>query len=79
MGVSSGSIGGRMTGAGGDWRMIDAITGLAAALDLETVAMGIETEEQFAYCQGKGCTFGQGRLFSRPLGADDLAAMLDKA
>jgi len=75
----SGSIGGRMTGAGGDWRMIDAITGLAAALDLETVAMGIETEEQFAYCQGKGCTFGQGRLFSRPLGADDLAAMLDKA
>jgi len=74
----SGSIGGRRAGAEGDWRMIDAIAGLAAALDLETVAMGIETEEQFAYCQGKRCTFGQGRLFSRPLGADEITVMLDK-
>ena len=44
-----------------------AIVSLAQALDLETVAEGIEDSDQHAQLAGLGCTYGQGFLFSRPL------------
>jgi diguanylate cyclase (GGDEF)-like protein len=45
---------------------------LGRNLNLETVAEGIEREEQAAFLRAEGCTVGQGYLFGRPLPADAL-------
>jgi len=34
-------------------------------MHLEVIAEGIETEEQFNYLKRRGCTTGQGWLFSK--------------
>ncbi|HYO40346.1 MAG TPA: EAL domain-containing protein, partial [Nocardioidaceae bacterium] len=39
---------------------------LAAALDLQTVAEGIETPEQLAAVTALGCDVGQGYFLGRP-------------
>jgi diguanylate cyclase len=44
---------------------------LAAALDIESVAEGIEDTEQLVHLRHERCSFGQGYLFARPLEADD--------
>jgi len=51
-----------------------AVVALATALDLETVAEGIETEAQLSYLRRIGCDQGQGYLFARPMPADQLRA-----
>ncbi|MFI5909618.1 EAL domain-containing protein [Dactylosporangium sp. NPDC051541] len=51
-----------------------AVIRMAQALDLSTVAEGIETEPQARMLRHLGYTFGQGFLFSRPLAPDALAA-----
>ena len=43
------------------------LAGLAAGLGLESIAEGIETEEQAQLVQEQGWTHGQGYLFDRPL------------
>jgi diguanylate cyclase (GGDEF)-like protein len=45
------------------------IVGLGAALQLEVVAEGIETNDQWYALQALGCDYGQGFLFARPLDA----------
>lgn len=45
---------------------------LADVMRLETVAEGIETDEQFAFVKNYGATYAQGYLFSKPLCYDDL-------
>jgi diguanylate cyclase (GGDEF)-like protein len=47
-----------------------AIVALADALDLETIAEGVETEEQLSQLRDLGCRLGQGHLFGRALPAD---------
>lgn len=47
--------------------IIRATANLAQELDMETVAEGIETEDQFAWLAGIGCTAGQGYYISRPI------------
>ena len=47
--------------------VIDAVIALAKSLDLEIVAEGIETEGALRYLQERGCQYGQGYYFSRPL------------
>lgn len=42
---------------------------LAKGLQLETVAEGVETEEQAAWLHGQGVRYAQGYIFSRPLTA----------
>lgn len=49
-----------------------AIIGLARSLELETVAEGIETQQQMAFLQKEGCTTGQGYLISYPFPAEKL-------
>ncbi len=49
-----------------------AIISMAQNLNLETVAEGIETQEQLAFLHGHGCNIGQGFLFSKPVRADQL-------
>ncbi len=59
-----------------DAAIVKATIGLAASLGMLTTAEGIETREQLAFLQEHGCRYGQGFLFSPPVEADALAAML---
>ncbi|HTQ71485.1 MAG TPA: EAL domain-containing protein [Acidocella sp.] len=55
---------------------IHKVARLAAANRQDVVAEGIETDEQLHRMRGHGVTHGQGFLFSRPLGAEQLATWL---
>ncbi len=48
-----------------------AIIDLAHNLGMQVVAEGIETETQLAFLKARGCDYGQGYLFSRPLTAEN--------
>jgi EAL domain-containing protein (putative c-di-GMP-specific phosphodiesterase class I) len=50
-----------------DSTFLEAILGLARALDLTVVVEGIETAEQAATLHRLGCGLGQGYYFARPL------------
>lgn len=54
----------------GDGAIVDALIGLAGAIQIEVVAEGIETRAQHDFLQALGCTYGQGFLFgpARPFG-----------
>ena len=52
-----------------DEAIVRAILGLARALDLETVAEGVEDPRQLAWLASHGCDVAQGYLFSRPVEA----------
>jgi diguanylate cyclase (GGDEF)-like protein len=57
--------------------MIRAITTLADALGMETLAEGVEDLAQFEVLEREGCRHIQGYLFSRPVAASEVAALLD--
>lgn len=52
--------------------LVAAIVNMAASLQLEVVAEGIEHDEQAVFLWRMGCALGQGYHFSRPLGAADV-------
>jgi EAL domain-containing protein (putative c-di-GMP-specific phosphodiesterase class I) len=56
-----------------DRAILQAIIQAARALNLVTVAMGIETEDQRAFLAGLACDEGQGSLFGPPFVPDPLA------
>jgi diguanylate cyclase (GGDEF)-like protein len=56
--------------------IIEAIIGLARALQLNVVAEGVESEEQARFLAHAGCTEMQGYLFSPPRPFDEISAML---
>jgi|GEM_PF-864310 len=47
--------------------LVTAAITMARSLDLQVIAEGVETEEQFRILKGLNCDFAQGYLFSRPL------------
>ena len=53
-----------------------AIIQLAAEFNLSVVAEGVETENQKNFLLKNGCDVIQGFLFSRPVSADEFAALL---
>jgi diguanylate cyclase (GGDEF)-like protein len=53
-----------------------AIVELGRTLGLHVVAEGIEQPDQAEWLIGLGCAYGQGYLFSRPLGVDATEAFL---
>lgn len=53
-----------------DIEIVRAIISLAKNIGLETVAEGIETEQQLSILRELGCKFGQGFLFAKPVPAD---------
>ncbi len=59
-----------------DDAMVAGIVNLAHTLGLKVVAEGVENEEQRKTLTDLGCDYAQGYLFSRPLTADALTAIL---
>ncbi|MDN4587340.1 bifunctional diguanylate cyclase/phosphodiesterase [Xenophilus aerolatus] len=51
--------------------IVQTILGMAANLDLEVVAEGVETEGQLAFLQAHGCKVSQGYYFGRPEALSD--------
>jgi diguanylate cyclase (GGDEF)-like protein/PAS domain S-box-containing protein len=56
--------------------LVQTIVQLGRSLDLQTVAEGIETSEQLGTLRRIGCSYGQGFLFSRPVPAEEITAMV---
>lgn len=59
-----------------DEAITDAIIAMGKSLKIQVVAEGVETAEQLAFLQGRGCDQVQGYYFSRPVPADDFAKLL---
>ncbi|TBW07617.1 EAL domain-containing protein [Azotobacter chroococcum subsp. isscasi] len=59
-----------------DQSIVRAIIGLARDLDMQTIAEGIETEEQRRLLEALGCDSGQGYLFCKPLPAAEFLPRL---
>jgi diguanylate cyclase (GGDEF)-like protein len=59
-----------------DAAIATAIAAMARSLELEVVAEGVETAEQLAFLHARACRVVQGYLFSRPVPADALRALL---
>ena len=51
-----------------------AIVAMSRSLGIETVAEGIETEEQATRMRDVGCAYGQGYVFAQPMSAAELLA-----
>ena len=60
-------------------RLVAAILRLGATMGLQTVAEGIELEEQRDRLRQLKCRYGQGYLYSRPVPADELDSVLVSA
>lgn len=58
------------------WGVARTIVELAKILDVEVIAEGIETREQFLALRKAGCTQAQGYHFSGPVGAAKAEAMI---
>ncbi|MFO7602341.1 MAG: EAL domain-containing protein, partial [Gammaproteobacteria bacterium] len=56
----------------GDEAICRAVINLARSLGLETVAEGVEREEQARFLRKEGCDIGQGYLYSKPITAAEL-------
>ncbi len=50
-----------------DEQLIDFTLSLASGLDMEVVAEGVETVEQFNYLKQRGCEYIQGYYFAKPM------------
>jgi EAL domain-containing protein (putative c-di-GMP-specific phosphodiesterase class I) len=56
--------------------LMESVMQMAAALDLQTIAEGIETVEHLRAAQALGCELGQGFLFSKGVPADQITALV---
>ena len=68
-----------LTSGQDDAAIVAAITTMARALHILTLAEGVETEAQLAVLRDLGCNEYQGFLFSRPLAAEAFAALVAAA
>jgi EAL domain-containing protein (putative c-di-GMP-specific phosphodiesterase class I) len=57
-------------------KIVRSVIHMAYSLDLQSIAEGIETTAQLELVRALGCVLGQGYLFSRPVAADRISAML---
>ena len=57
--------------------IVRAILSLAQALNMRTVAEGIETNELAQTLAALGCTYGQGYFYAKPLEAEEAFALLE--
>lgn len=55
----------------GDNSIIRSVTAMAHQLGPQVIAMGIETDQQYALAMKAGCDYGQGFYFSPPISAEE--------
>jgi len=60
-------------------QIIDTIMNLARNLDMQVVAEGTEKAVEVAQLRQLGCEYGQGYFFSRPVAAEAVPALLERA
>ena len=58
--------------------VLDSVLMLANKLNIETVAEGVETEQQLQYLAQHGVKYLQGYLLSKPLSIEALVAFCNK-
>jgi diguanylate cyclase (GGDEF)-like protein len=63
-------------GDANDAAMVTAIISMAHSLGIQVIAEGVETKVQLEFLHAQGCDFAQGYYFSRPLPADEAAALV---
>lgn len=56
--------------------IVTATLAMAKELGIKTLAEGVETQEQLAFLQARGCQYIQGYYFSKPLDKNALEALL---
>lgn len=61
-----------------DAQIATTILLMAQGLHLQTVAEGIETEQQYDFLHRHGCEYGQGYFISRPQAADKISMLLER-
>jgi EAL domain-containing protein (putative c-di-GMP-specific phosphodiesterase class I) len=65
-----------LPGSQKDGAICNAVLDLAKHLDLSVVAEGVETDEQLAYMEQRGCQYIQGYLTGKPMAASTALAAL---
>jgi diguanylate cyclase (GGDEF)-like protein/PAS domain S-box-containing protein len=61
-----------------DEAIVEAIIAMAHSLQLEVVAEGVETRQQFEFLRRLGCDQIQGYYFSKPIPSNEIVVMLYK-
>jgi diguanylate cyclase (GGDEF)-like protein/PAS domain S-box-containing protein len=59
--------------------MVSAIIALAQNLGMQALAEGIETLEEWRFLADRGCPLGQGYVFSRPVPAHEILALVRRS
>jgi EAL domain-containing protein (putative c-di-GMP-specific phosphodiesterase class I)/CheY-like chemotaxis protein len=57
--------------------VLSSCLGLARSLDRMSVAVGVETKEDWDFLQGLGCTYAQGYHIASPMAAEDFPGWLE--
>lgn len=65
-------------GVGNDWDVARTVIELAKILELEVIAEGIETREQFQQLRKLGCQQAQGYYFSGPVSATKAGQLIEE-
>ena len=60
-----------------DAPIISAVINMGRSLRQRVIAEGVETREQLAFLQSRGCDEAQGYYFSRPVAAEQFAKLLE--
>ncbi len=59
-----------------DEGIVSAVIDLSRVLGMEEIAEGVETTEQATHLRELSCRFAQGYLYSKPLPAEGIGALL---
>ncbi len=66
----------QLTESSANNRVVEAIVALGKAMQLEVVAEGVETDQQYAIIRRLGCDYAQGYFIARPMPAEQLLKWL---
>jgi EAL domain-containing protein (putative c-di-GMP-specific phosphodiesterase class I) len=74
--LSAVGLAGQISLSPGDTAIVSAIISMSQNLKLRVIAEGVETAEELAFLQLRGCDEAQGYYFSRPVPPERFAALL---